>query len=43
MLSNFLKFISMWSHSIITQLFVFGAAIATKMSSLKVNMSADMD
>lgn len=41
-LSNFLKFISMWSHSMTTQLLVFGAAIATKMSSLKEKMSADM-
>lgn len=42
-LSNFLKFSSMWSHSMTTQLLEFGAAIATKMSSLKEKMSADMD
>lgn len=28
-LSNFLKFISMWSHSMTTQLLELGAAIAT--------------
>lgn len=42
-LSNFLKFSSMWSHSMTMQLLEFGAAIATKMSSLKEKMSADMD